>query len=70
MENIAWILSGISILGAILNIQKKAICFIVWTIANIGWMTLALFEPKFRPQIPLWVVFTLTNIWGYLEWKK
>lgn len=70
ISDFGWILSGVSILGSILNVYKKKVCFIVWNIGNLGWIILGLLVPTIRPQLPLWLVFSAINIWGYLQWKK
>jgi len=67
---LGWPLSGLGILGSILNIYKKKLGFIIWSIGNIGWMVLAIWIPPFRPQLPLWLVFTALNMVGYFKWRK
>lgn len=68
--DLGWILSGMGILGAILNLKKKRLSFLVWGIGNAGWLTLALCVPEMKAQIPLWITFIILNIWGYFEWRK
>ena len=69
-ESIGWILSLIGLVGAMANIKKMPSCFIIWSIGNCGWMVLSIWVPSIRPQIPLWIGFTLLNIWGYRTWKR
>jgi nicotinamide riboside transporter PnuC len=66
----AWLLSAIGILGAIWNIRKRKFGFVLWSISNAGWFVLAYYIPAYRPQIPLWVVFTALNIYGWFQWRK
>lgn len=68
--NLSWIISVIGIIGAILNIQKKKICFVVWSIGNIFWMLLSIVVPEYRGQMPLWITFTILNIYGWYAWRK
>jgi nicotinamide riboside transporter PnuC len=35
-----WILTVLSIVGVILNIKRKVLCFYIWAISNIGWIFL------------------------------
>jgi len=32
-----WVITGLSLLGTILNIKKKRICFVIWGFTNIIW---------------------------------
>ena len=66
---IGWVLSGLTILGAILNIRKNKWGFIAWIVSNVGWvylnLTIGLYE-----QIPVWVVLTVLSIIGFTQWSK
>jgi len=66
------IFSLTSVLAAFLNIKKLKVCFIIWTIANLGQISVILFYKVvgFYGQLPLWIVFSLLNIYGYYEWRK
>jgi nicotinamide riboside transporter PnuC len=67
MKYVPWVLSFLSIVGAIMNIKVMPSCFIVWTLTNIGWIILNV-KTKLWGQIPLWIVFTALNIYGYFSW--
>ena len=69
MRYVPWILSGMSIIGAILNVFYLPVCFIIWTIASLAWIW---YNVKMRTwaQVPMWVVFTATNVWGYYMWTR
>ena len=32
-----WMLTLLSLVGVVLNIKKKRICFIIWAITNLSW---------------------------------
>lgn len=68
--NLGWIFSINNIIGAYLNIKKKKLCFIIWSCGNLGFIVQGLFLPAVRPQIPLWIVFTLLNVYGWFMWRK
>lgn len=68
--DLGWIFSGMGILGAILNLKKKRLSFLVWGVGNAGWLTLGILVPEMKAQIPLWITFIILNIWGYFEWRK
>jgi len=69
-SDLGWIFSGMGILGAILNIKKKRMCFLIWCVGNIGWLILGILIPEMRSQILLWITFIVLNIWGYCKWEK
>jgi nicotinamide mononucleotide transporter len=64
-----WLLTGLSILGVILNIKKKRICFWIWAFTNAGWMVID-FIMGIYSQSALFAVYFGLAIWGILEWKK
>jgi nicotinamide riboside transporter PnuC len=70
LVDLAWLLSAISILGALWNIRKRKSCFIIWNIGNVGWLVLGIFVAEYRGQIPLWIVFTALNTYGWFQWRK
>jgi len=69
MEILAWIATGISILGIMLNARKDIRCWPVWLVSNVLWIIyfIVLANP---PSIILWVVFSAFNIYGWIQWKK
>ena len=64
-----WILTGLSILGVILNIKKKRICFWIWAFTNAAWMVVDLLMGIYS-QAALFAIYFILAIWGILEWKK
>lgn len=61
------ILSTLSIVGAILNAMLMWQGFVLWIIANIGWIWYNV-QTKMYEQIPIWVVFTITSTSGLIYW--
>lgn len=52
----------------LVNIQNKK-GFIVWSIANILWIYIAIYTPNY-PQCFMFIIYCLFNIQGYIFWKK
>jgi len=68
-EATAWVMTVISIIGTILNIKKKKVCFILWTITNIFWIVYDIHKGAY-PQALVFVVYTILAIYGLIEWAK
>ena len=64
-----WTFTGISIAGAVLNVKKKRISFLLYTVANIGWICINIYHGIYA-QATLFLVFTGLSIWGWLEWGR
>jgi nicotinamide riboside transporter PnuC len=64
-----WIVTGLSILGTILNIKKKQICFVIWLITNLLWCAYDI-SIKNYAQAGLFLVYVGLAIWGIVEWRK
>jgi hypothetical protein len=69
MRYVPWILSGMSIIGAVLNVLYLPICFVIWTVASLAWIWYNVRMGTWA-QVPMWVVFTATNVWGYYMWTR
>src|SRR4030042_5198628 len=67
IEDLAWLLSALSIFASYLNIKKRKICFVLFTLTNIGFIWLNI-KGKLYGQIPMWIVYTGMNVWGYIAW--
>jgi nicotinamide riboside transporter PnuC len=64
-----WIVTGFSLLGTVLNIKKKRICFTIWLFTNLAW-TVYDFYIKNYPQAVLFAIYTILAIYGIYEWRK
>jgi len=64
-----WIIAGIALVGVVLNIQKKRICFLFWTVSNAYWMVYDYFGGDYA-QSCLFGVYLSLAIWGWFKWKK
>jgi nicotinamide mononucleotide transporter len=66
---VGWTATIISIIGIILNARKNILCWPVWLTSNILWIIY--FIPSMdMPSIILWVVFSMFNVYGWMQWKK
>jgi nicotinamide riboside transporter PnuC len=55
------------IIGAIFNIQKSAVGYMIWLPSNL----IMIYVSRKRYAIAaLFIIYTLTSIWGIIEWLK
>jgi len=69
MMELGLVLSGLTIFGAILNSMRNKWGFIVWIIANIGWIIFNALTETYS-QIPVWLAMTVISIFGFINWKN
>jgi nicotinamide riboside transporter PnuC len=69
MDNLMWIVTGISIIGTILNIKKKQICFVIWLFTNSIWVIYDFCIGAYAQSV-LFIVYVILAIWGVIEWRK
>ena len=66
---IEWGATLLSLLGCWLCIRRHAICFVVFSVADVGWLTTAWMNSHttlFAQQI----LYLILNIVGYLMWTR
>lgn len=63
-----WLLTGLSLVGVILNIKKKRSCFVVWGFTNAAWAMIDLYVGLYA-QAALFAIYFLLAIWGFMVWK-
>jgi len=64
-----WVFSLVSIVAAVFNIKKKKVCFLIWTVSNIGFITINVLTQTYG-QLFLWIAFLILSIYGYIRWRK
>ena len=64
-----WILTGLCIAGAILNIRKKRSGFLLWAGCNVAWMFLD-FRLGLISQGVLFGVYAALALYGFAAWRK
>ena len=63
-----WCLTAAAIIGVVLNIKKKRICFFIWAVTNASWAFIDFWE-GISAQGFLFTVYFGLAIWGIVEWK-
>jgi len=69
LDIVTWIISGISIIGAILNSKKDIRGFYFWIVANVAWVIID-FMKGIPAQSILFIIYTGITIFGIYQWKK
>jgi len=69
LQWLGWIIAGVNIIGAVLNARLNRICFLFFLMSSISWIFYNVYTKTYE-QIPLWVFFTATNIYGLYYWSK
>jgi nicotinamide riboside transporter PnuC len=64
-----WLITTISLIGVILNIKKKKICFVIWFFTNATWCIYDFYIGAYAQSF-LFLIYTGLAIWGMIEWRK
>ena len=64
-----WIVTLICLVGTILNVKKIQFCFILWTIGNLLWLILDMYNRVYSRSL-LDIIQLILAVWGYIAWKK
>lgn len=64
---ITWILTGIALLGWILNIKRKRICWLFLEISAIGFLMINYLQHDYG-QATLWLIYCFLGVYGYFQW--
>lgn len=62
-----WVVTVFSVIGVILNIQKKRACFYIWAVTNASWAIVDALEGIYA-QSCLFTVYFCLAIWGIKKW--
>lgn len=63
-----WLLTGLSLVGVVLNIKRKKSCFIIWSFTNAAWALIDLYVGLYA-QAALFAIYFVLAIWGFMVWK-
>ena len=66
---ISWILTTLSVIGAIRNAQGKIDGFYIWVVSNVGWIVYDIVTNQ-PAQIALFSVYAVISLYGILKWNK
>ncbi len=64
-----WILTGLSLAGTWFNIQKKVTGWVIWFIANIGWVA-SFLQKSMWAEASLFGAYTVLSIYGMYKWMR
>ncbi|HIJ80053.1 MAG: nicotinamide mononucleotide transporter family protein [Desulfobulbaceae bacterium] len=64
-----WILTGLSIVGTLYNLQKRAAGWVIWSISNVGWIVM--FSRKgMMAEAFLFSVYLVLSVYGIFKWWR
>ena len=69
MDILTLLLSGISILGALLVARKRISGFYIWLFTNTAWIVVDVWYGLLE-QIPIWVAYTASSAYSIYYWRK
>jgi len=64
-----WVLTGISLIGVVLNIYKNSLCFYLWAFSNALWCIVD-YQYGLYAQSALFLIYFFLAIWGVLKWRQ
>ena len=64
-----WIITFISLAGTVLNVRKNILCFYLWSVGNIAWLTYDIASGLYSRAV-LDVVHLAFAIWGIFAWRE
>jgi nicotinamide riboside transporter PnuC len=68
MKILSWIATILSLTGIILNAYLIIWCWGIWMASNVLWVIWSIRKKEWS-QTVLWVVFFVTNIYGWYQWN-
>jgi len=66
---ITWILSGMSVIGAVFCAFKSPKAWYIWLVADIGWVIFTFFKHEYAQMI-MWIVYAGICVAGIYQEKK
>ena len=64
-----WLLTGLSLAGTWFNIQKRLAGWLIWSVANAGWVA-AFASRKLWAEATLFSIYLILSIYGYFKWRR
>lgn len=62
-----WLLAGTGVIGAALNAGQIRASFLLWIVANIGWIIVNVRRREW-PETALFSVYLVTAVAGWFGW--
>jgi hypothetical protein len=69
IEIVPWIGLVFTLIGILLNAKKNILCWPVWLCSNFFWLIHA-GNLNDVPQIVVWTIFSVFNVYGWVQWNK
>lgn len=69
IENLSWLLVGLSLAGNVFVIKKNVLGQWLWAVANVGWIAFDLYIGAFS-QAFLFTVYLGLCVWGITTWTR
>ena len=66
---ITWLFTAVSLAGTVLNVRKNILCFYLWSVGNIAWLTYDIASGLYCRAV-LDVVHLAFAIWGIFAWRE
>jgi nicotinamide riboside transporter PnuC len=63
-----WLLTLLSVIGVILNIQKKRSSFYIWAGTNACWAVVD-YAHGLYSQSALFAIYFCLSVWGIIAWR-
>ncbi len=64
-----WIVAAFSLVGVVLNVYKKRLCFVIWAGTNFAWMVIDFKEGIPAQGVLMGLYFGLA-LWGLWRWGR
>lgn len=64
-----WAVTGLAIVGTVLNVLKCPWCFVVWILTNALWGATNWRRGQY-PQAVLFAVYLGLSVWGLAAWLR
>ena len=68
MTTLSWIFAVIALVGVVLNLYKKPICFWLWLVSNSGNAIYAVHKEAWSLAV-LFCCYVALSVWGLKKWK-
>lgn len=69
LEILTWVLFIVSFVGAIFNIKKRILGFVIWAGADVVFVAMYIYTETYASAV-LFLMYTLVNLWGIYKWSK
>ena len=63
-----WGITVASIVGTVLNIRKRRVCFAIWFFTNLAWTGIDIWKGIYS-QAALQAVYVGLAVWGWVTWR-